>query len=194
MGNSPVMLNLGCGKNILEGWINIDCVKLPGVAVVADLDNCKNVPLPFQDNSVDGFYASHLIEHLHNTLPFMQELHRIAKPNAEALFRVPYGSSDDAYEDPTHVKQYFLYSFGYFSQPFHWRADYGYSGDWLTKRITLIVDKSKYQNKTDKEILYEVDTYRNVVREMVVELQAVKPIRQPLRELQVQPVIVIERN
>lgn len=37
----------------------------------------------------------------------MEELHRIAKQDAIFTCRVPYGSSDDAYEDPTHVRQFF---------------------------------------------------------------------------------------
>lgn len=184
-------LHLGCGRNIMDGWINLDVFQMDGVDIVADLDNCKNDSLPFADNSIDQFLASHVIEHLNNTLDLMQELHRIAKPNAAALFRVPYGSNDDAYEDPTHVRQYFLNSFGYFSQPFYWRADYGYRGDWLTERITLIVDKERYASKTSDEIMHDVNTYRNVVKEMIVELRAIKPIREPKRELQVRPQIEI---
>ncbi|HHU64075.1 MAG TPA: glycosyltransferase [Clostridiales bacterium] len=184
-------LHLGCGRNILKGWINLDIIHLPGVDVVADLDNCKNVRLPFDDNSIEEFYASHLIEHINNPLPMMEELHRIAKPNAIAVFKCPYGSSDDAVEDPTHVRQYFLTSFGYFSQPFYWRADYGYRGDWLTEKITLVVDKDRYSGKTPQEILEEVNRYRNVVKEMIVQLKAIKPIREPKKELQTLPKIEI---
>lgn len=192
MNTKPLMLNLGCGKNTMEGFVNIDCIKLKGVDIVADFDNCKNTPLPFDDNTVDGFYGSHLIEHLKNPLSFMQELYRIAKPNAEALFSLPYGSSDDALEDPTHVHQYFLYSFTYFSQPTYWRADYGYRGDWSIKRISLVVNKNRYVNKSFNEIMFEVNTYRNVVKEMIVELIALKPARQPLKELQTKPEIQFE--
>lgn len=192
MTNKPIILNLGCGRRPVEGFINIDCMKLEGVDVVADLDDCNNTPLPFDENSVDGFYASHLIEHLKNPLAFMEELYRIAKPNAEAIFNLPYGSSDDAFEDPTHVRQYFLYSFAYFSQPTYWRADYGYRGDWCVKKVSLLVDKDRYQDKSYEEIMFEVEAYRNVVKEMIVELVAIKPARQPLRELQVSPEIVFE--
>lgn len=184
-------LHLGCGKTILEGWINLDVIKLPGVDVVADLDDCRDTPLPFEDSSIDEFLASHVIEHLRNPLPFMQELHRIAKPGARAVFRVPYGSSDDALEDPTHVRQYFLNSFGYFSQPFYWRADYGYRGDWLTEKVVLTVDGKRHRGKAAEQILFEINTYRNIVQEMVVELRAIKPIREPKLELQVQPRIEI---
>lgn len=176
-------LHLGCGRNILEDWINLDLVKLDGVDVVADLNKCKEVPLPFEENTFEEFYASHVIEHIENTLSMMQELHRIAKPNAKAVFRCPYGSTDEAFEDPTHVKQYFLHSFGYFSQPYYWRADYGYRGDWEVERLILFVDKKQYEGVHTDKIFQDVNKYRNVVKEMVVELRAIKPIRESKQEL-----------
>jgi predicted SAM-dependent methyltransferase len=123
-------LHLGCGRTIMPGWVNLDMMPGMGVDVAHDLDRCDVTPLPFEADTFDEFLASHLFEHLRNPLPFMQELHRIAKPGAMATFRVPYGSSDDAMEDPTHVRLCFLNTFGFFSQPFYWRADYGYRGDW----------------------------------------------------------------
>ncbi len=184
-------LNLGCGKNILQGWINLDIVANNGVDVIADLDQCKKTKLPFKNNEIDEFLASHIIEHLHNSLPFMEEIHRIAKPNAKATFKVPYGSSDEAFEDPTHVKQYFLNSFSYFSQPFYCFADYAYRGDWLIEKIVLLVDANTHYGKNAEQILFEVNTFRNIVKEMIVELRAIKPIRESKRELIVQPPIEI---
>lgn len=177
-------LHLGCGRNVLPEWTNVDSAPLPGVDVVFDLDACRERPLPFPDDSVDEFLASHVIEHLSHPLPFMQELHRVARPGAKAVFRVPYGSSDDAFEDPTHVRQYFINSFGYFSQPYYWRADYGYRGDWTTEVVTLVVDARKYAGKDAAHVMSEVHSLRNVVKEMIVELKAVKPIREPKAELQ----------
>ncbi len=177
-------LHLGCGRTILPGWVNLDMMPGNGVDVVADLDKCGEIPLPFEADIFGEFLATHLFEHLRHPLSFMQELHRIAKPGAKAVFRVPYGSSDDAMEDPTHVRLCFLQSFGYFSQPFYWRADYGYRGDWQTSRTQLLVSRKRYQGKTPQEIMTDVTTLRNVVQEMTVELFAVKPIREPKRELQ----------
>lgn len=182
-------LHLGCGREILPDWINLDCFPLPGVDIIADLDDCQNTKLPFEDNSIDEFLAAHVIEHLHHPLPFMEELYRIAQPNAKAVFKVPFGSSDDAFEDPTHVRQYFLNSFQYFSQPAYYRADYGYRGDWITEKISLLVDAERHQGETPEEILWQVNTFRNIVKEMAVELRAVKPRREPKRELQVTPPI-----
>lgn len=35
-------LDLGCGRNILGGWINLDSVALTGGDVVADVEQCVN--------------------------------------------------------------------------------------------------------------------------------------------------------
>ncbi|MEK4418457.1 MULTISPECIES: class I SAM-dependent methyltransferase [Bacillus] len=176
-------LHLGCGRTILKGWINLDMMPMEGVDVIADLNQCKVEPLPFEDNSVDEFFASHVLEHIHNLLDLMEELHRIAKANATMICHVPYGSSDDAFEDPTHIRQFFLNSFSYCSQPSYWRADYGYKGDWSIEKITLIVDGETYKNKYAKEILDDVYKYRNVVIEMIVKLKAIKPIREANQKL-----------
>lgn len=166
-------LHLGCGRTILPDWVNLDLQAGPGVDVVADLDRCHECPLPFEADTFGEFLASHLFEHLRNPLPFMQELHRIAKPGAQAVFRVPYGSSDDAVEDPTHVRLCFLNTFSFFSQPFYWRADYGYRGDWQTDCIRLKVSSQRYKGKSPQEVMDDVMHLRNVVREMVVEMVAV---------------------
>lgn len=180
-------LHLGCGRSILPGWINLDSFALPGVDVVADLEQCAHKPLPFDDDSIDELMGRHVLEHVRDALPLMQELYRVAKPNAHAIFMVPHGASDDAFEDPTHVRQYFPQSFGYFSQPFYWRADYGYRGDWQPEQLMLKVSKARYQGKSVQAVMADVMSLRNVVLEMTVGLRAVKPAREPRRELQAQP-------
>lgn len=186
MGADKVKLNVGCGRNPLKGWINIDRVELPGVDIVTQT---MHYSLPMlSDNSVDEFLLSHVIEHIHETLPFMQELYRVAKPGAQMTIRTPYGSSDDAWEDPTHVRPYFINSFLYFSQPAYWRADYGYRGDWQIKEIALRARADYRPNG----IFWD----RNVIAEMVAKLEAIKPMREPRRELQQAPqvTIVVDNN
>ena len=85
----------------------------------------------------------------------------------------------------------FLQSFGYFSQPYYWRADYGYRGDWDLGRLILRVDQQENAGLSIDEILRKVRQLRNVVVEMTAVLVAVKPIRAPLRELQRYPSIEI---
>jgi SAM-dependent methyltransferase len=177
IGGGVRRLHLGCGTDIREGWINLDAQKLPGVDVVADLDDCRRRPLPFAADSFDEFLCSHVLEHLRDALGFMQEMHRIARPDALITIHVPYGSSDDADEDPTHVRRLFLYSFSYFSQRGYWYADYGYSGDWDVENVVLTVDAVRHAGKSFDQIYEEIRSQRNVVLEMIATLKAVKPAR-----------------
>jgi hypothetical protein len=100
---------------------------------------------------------------------------------------VPHGASDDAWEDPTHVRPYFLKSFGYFSQPYHWRSQgYGYDADWQPETVTLRVGR-QHSGANANEFLERVMHERNLVQEMVAVMRAVKPIRERKKELQVLP-------
>jgi predicted SAM-dependent methyltransferase len=51
-------LHIGCGPQILKGWVNIDNASYPGVDQVLDV----TTGLPFQDASF--IFAEHFIEHL----------------------------------------------------------------------------------------------------------------------------------
>jgi predicted SAM-dependent methyltransferase len=62
-------LHLGCGANILQGWLNTDGFSaasyFPGSDILQKtmyLNVCR--PFPIQDNSFDYVFHEHLIEHL----------------------------------------------------------------------------------------------------------------------------------
>jgi SAM-dependent methyltransferase len=185
-------LNVGSGRHPLEGFVNVDHAALPGVDVVAELDDPDKVTLPYPDDHVDEFLLSHVIEHIRYPLPLMEELWRVAIPDAQLMIRCPYGSSDDAWEDPTHVRPQFLNSFGYFGQGAYKRADYGYRGDWGVCSITLQVLGSRYQGMAPADIAADVMVYRNVVLEMRAVLAAVKPARDPASADFGGPLVAIE--
>ncbi len=194
---TELKLNFGCGKNILEGWTNIDLNEGPGVDLVVDLDAASWTYIPFEDDSVDEFLLSHVLEHVRHTLDLMREIYRIAKPGARMTIRLPYGSSNDAFEDPTHVRPYFADSFMYFSQPMYWKADYGYRGDWQPDLVTLTLSEARYGKVSRTQAMGEIMGYRNVVLEMVCELHAVKPIREAKAELQLAPevgIVLVDDN
>lgn len=173
----------------IRGWLNLDRAALPNIDVVADLDCCRDVPLPIESDSVDDLLLSHVIEHIRDPLAMMQELHRVARQGACMLVRVPYGSSDDAWEDQTHMRAYFVDSFRYFGQPNYFRADYGYRGDWAIDHIHLFVRDCVGLDV--KAVMSRVMHERNVVSEMVAVLTAVKPIREARQELFVVPRVTV---
>jgi SAM-dependent methyltransferase len=104
-------LNLGCGDNILKGYVNIDIVPLLGVDVVHNL-NC--IPYPFKDNEFDEIYADNVLEHLQDIPAIMQELHRIMKPGAKLIITVPHFTSHDAWAHPQHTRTFAVDSFDFF--------------------------------------------------------------------------------
>ena len=56
--NQKLRLNLGCGHIPLEGYINIDRRALPGVDIVAEVDE-----LPLEPGEVDEIFSAHLLVH-----------------------------------------------------------------------------------------------------------------------------------
>ncbi len=103
----PVFLNIGCGFNQIESnenenWINVDAFDVCKPDIVHDLNE---FPYPFEDDSIDGIFASHVMEHIDDWWGAFKECVRILKPGATIEIRVPHPSSDSAitYRDHLHV-------------------------------------------------------------------------------------------
>lgn len=113
MDHYYLKLNLGCGKESLTGYTNVDKTQLLNVDLVFDLEK---TPLPFETNSVKEVRCDHLLEHIHNFLPLMEELHRVCIPGAYIYISAPYYKYEGAYRDPTHVRFFTENSFYYFQE------------------------------------------------------------------------------
>lgn len=80
-------LNIGCGTNVLAGWVNIDrAARVPGVRTDIDL-----AALPFADGSVAAILAEHVLEHLTfaEEKPVWHELARVLRRGGELTIEVP---------------------------------------------------------------------------------------------------------
>jgi len=109
--NNKVILELGCGTNKTEGRIGIDQLDLPGVDIVADL-NQGFAFLP--DHCVDEMHSRSFFEHIDDLGYFMKEILRVLKPSGKCYLFVPHFSNPFYYSDYTHKNFIGLYTFYYF--------------------------------------------------------------------------------
>lgn len=108
------ILDLGCGEHKKVPWaVGLDAVKAAGVDVVHDVGR---FPWPFKDNEFDVVVASHVLEHLPDTVAACRELHRIAKPGGLIRVVLPHFSNPDAFVDPTHVRAFGFRTFEYMAR------------------------------------------------------------------------------
>jgi ubiquinone/menaquinone biosynthesis C-methylase UbiE len=102
--NKEIMLNIGCGTNILKGYINIDIVDGDGVDLVLDFNKDK---LPFNDNSVSKILCFHVLEHLINPLDLVMECHRVLKSGGRFYVKLPNSVTSLNHLRNYHGKDYF---------------------------------------------------------------------------------------
>ncbi|MCF8481682.1 MAG: hypothetical protein K9H25_14725 [Rhodospirillum sp.] len=98
-------LNLGCGAQKLEGWVNVDRAASLMPDQVVDLER---LPWPWPDNLAVEILLSHVLEHLGPTprefLAIMGELWRVCAPGGLITVIVPHPRHDSFLNDPTHVR------------------------------------------------------------------------------------------
>ena len=104
-------LNLGSGRDRRPGYVHLDCVALPGVDLVADLERA----LPFADDAFDEVLALHVLEHVEDLFGLLAELARVIRPGGVLRVAVPHLSFFGAYTDPTHRRFFGYHSFDYFT-------------------------------------------------------------------------------
>lgn len=86
VASQTIRLNLGCGSDIREGYINVD--KFPANESVVQAE----FPiLPFNDNVADEALLSHVLEHFGyaDGQTLCREIQRVLKPGGVALIEVP---------------------------------------------------------------------------------------------------------
>ena len=113
-------LNVGCGQDIKEGWVNLDRHALPGVNVV---HNIENLPLPFPDEEFDYVYCKDVLEHC-DYVPVLRDLHRILKKGGQIFIKVPHFTARNNFVDPTHKRCFSFKTFRFFVKDNPWGRDY----------------------------------------------------------------------
>lgn len=106
-----IVLELGCGPSKREGRIGVDRLDLPGVDIVADV----NQGLQFlPDHSVDAIYSESFFEHIDDLPLLVAEIVRVLKKGGKNFMFVPHFSNPLYYSDYTHTKFFGLYTMYYF--------------------------------------------------------------------------------
>lgn len=131
-----IKINLGCGKEPTEGYVNLDWIDGPGVDVV---HNLFKYPWPFKDNSATNIKAIDVLEHMppDTSIKFIEECHRILQPGGELFMTMPHYESKNLWIDPTHFRGYDEKSFDYFDPDTDFGTWYGYYSQCKFKVSTI---------------------------------------------------------
>jgi SAM-dependent methyltransferase len=113
-GQQLAVVDVGCGGQKQRAWaIGVDRLPHPGVDVVANLEE----QLPFEDDSFDHIFAIHILEHIHDLLALMREMHRILRSSGVLHVLTPHWRHVNAVADPTHCRFMDSQTFKYFCSP-----------------------------------------------------------------------------
>jgi predicted SAM-dependent methyltransferase len=94
-GGEITRVNVGCGKDIRDGWWNIDYVRFPGVQEIRD------VTRPWRHRNLQYVFAEHFLEHLtlHQGIEFLRRagnalasggVIRVSTPNLTHVLMMNY--------------------------------------------------------------------------------------------------------
>jgi predicted SAM-dependent methyltransferase len=86
-GQRGLKVNVGCGGNIVDGWVNLDLTTDPRVICW----DCRR-SLPFDDVSVSHIFAEHIFEHFYHpeeTFAFLKECKRCLESGGVLRIVVP---------------------------------------------------------------------------------------------------------
>ncbi|HYD70999.1 methyltransferase domain-containing protein, partial [Azospirillum sp.] len=170
-------LTIDVGTGVLRGWLDRERAPQPAADFVVPLGFADDYRLPVEDGSVDRFVLDDVLQCVAQPLTLFQELHRIARPGARMTVRVPHGGSDAAWSDAGHVRAYFPTSFLSFAQGGPRKGVPSYRGDWRLVRVAVTVAAEDIAGLTAEDAAERVRTRRNVARDLIAELEAVKPMR-----------------
>ena len=112
----PVKLNLGCGLDYREGYINIDIVRNVKVDILADL----NLNLPFRDCVAEEVLCVDVLEHINDPCYLLEEIYRVCRAKAKVIVHGPHFTSATTYADMQHKRAFSIRVFDDFTGQTRW--------------------------------------------------------------------------
>lgn len=104
-------LNLGCGEDYKQGFLNLDSNERVTADIYADLEK----PLLLEDNKFSYILADNTLEHIQNLIQLMEELWRISKNKAIIEIHVPHYTGIFGRKFIDHKQEFGIGSFDCFS-------------------------------------------------------------------------------
>ena len=122
-------LNLGCGWNKLDGFVNIDISKEVKPDIVLDIER----GLPFRSDSIAYIYSSHCLEHVKpcNWQFVLDEIMRVAKDGCILELELPFDNS----KKRSNIGHYRTFYFSSFSQFYVTEKKLAYYSKWKLRRL-----------------------------------------------------------
>lgn len=119
-------LNIGSGRQLIEGFKNLDIMQIKteaGNNLVDWVIDVSKEKLPFEDNSVDEILCDNTLEHLDDMIFALNEMHRVLKPEGILTGNVPICNTNAHWKDPTHKRCFVRDTFAYFTGVAEWNKD-----------------------------------------------------------------------
>ncbi len=139
-------LNLGCGNDILEGYMNHDIRKhRKEIDIAFDLNyRFGGGEMLIYANEIDEIRAWDVLEHLDNPINFMDDCWALLKPDGILDLKVCGWKNPNFWVDITHKKGYDIHSFDYFDPSTELGQLYGY---YTSRRWQIQPDYPKYDRR-----------------------------------------------
>jgi len=164
------ILDLGCGTSKTRGAIGIDIIPITGVDAVVDL---RRYPYPFPSNTFSEIYILDVIEHLPDTIRVMEELYRIALPEALIYVRVVNWNHRYSAMDPTHLGLFTENSFDFFGKR-KGRSYYTHAR-FAVEKVEYIYDARARRWLRSERLMKSASNYLcNVLQGLIFTLRAIK--------------------
>lgn len=193
-------LNLGCGVEKLEGYLNVDISKHVNPDKVVDLEK---TPWPWKDNEFDHIVAKDILEHLGETskkfLEIIKEMYRVSRNGAVWEIQTPHWRSDNYLNDPTHIRPITAQMMELFNKKhIIWTIKEGLSHSHLAFDLDIDIEicdvkyefthliKEKLESKemSQEELYLAFNTMNNIAESTKMLIEVHKPGRYDLKDLQ----------
>lgn len=163
-------LNIGCGLDIKKGWVNLDSHNKNGADIIFDLNNIPKERLPFDDESFDYIYCSHVLEDFIEPIVIIDEFIRICKIGGKIEIKTPFETNNNL----TNIRHKSLFTLSKLNSLAETWGYNSYGGDYKLKVEELYYYADNGSNKTIQLIKKGIANFYNALPYKLIERTFIK--------------------